>query len=116
MSSLEDKRLTIAEASKATGVSAHLLRQWESRFPQLKPKRNRAQRRFYTNRDLEIIRRIKFLLWTEKLTTEGARIRLSEELHGAGKPKTNTQAVKLIAAIEKQVIEMLQKLETRSHS
>jgi len=116
MASLENKRFTIAEASQLTGVSAHLLRQWESRFPQLKPKRNRAARRFYTERDIEIARRIKYLLWHEKLTTEGARLRLSEELHGAGKPKTNTDAVQLIARIEHEILAMLDKLESRKKS
>ncbi len=113
MKTLENKRYTIAEASQLAGVSAHLLRQWEARFPQLKPKRNRAARRFYTEGDIEIARRIKYLLWHEKLTTEGARLRLSEELHGAGKPKTNTDAVQLIAKIEREILDMLDTLESR---
>ena len=106
----EDKRLSISEASEKTGVAPHLLRQWESRFPQLKPKRNRAGQRYYTARDLDIVQRIKHYLWHERMTTQGARLRLAEELHGRGRPKTSTEALELLKRIEAEVIAMLDQL------
>ena len=111
MSPVSEKRLTISQASELVGVPAYVLRQWESRFSQLRPKRNHANRRYYTDDDIEIIRRIKQFLWHEGLTTEGARKRLSQELRGAGRPKTNTEARKLAEALEAEIRTLLDRLD-----
>ena len=67
---------TIAEASAATGVEAHVLRYWESEFPELQPRKNRSGHRAYTDDDLDLVRRIATLLREDKYTTEGARQQL----------------------------------------
>ena len=67
---------TIAEASEATGVDAHVLRYWETEFPSLKPRKNRSGHRAYTDDDLALVRRIAHLLREEKYTIEGARQQL----------------------------------------
>jgi DNA-binding transcriptional MerR regulator len=71
MSALEDRRYRISEVSDLTEVAVHVLRQWEARFPQLKPKRDRSNRRYYMPADIGIVRRIKELVRHEKLTTHG---------------------------------------------
>ena len=112
MNELEDRRYKISEVSDIVDVPEHLLRQWESRFPQLKPKRNRANRRYYSLADIEIVRRIKQLLRHEKLTTEGAIKRLSQELHGVGKPLTRQDVLDLVDKIDEEARTMLHMIDT----
>jgi DNA-binding transcriptional MerR regulator len=54
------------------------LRYWESEFPQLKPAKNRAGNRIYTNKDIKLIIYIKKLLRDERYTIEGAKRVLEE--------------------------------------
>jgi len=111
MAILEGKRYAISEVSEMTGVAPHVLRQWEERFPQLKPRRDRANHRFYSAGDLEIVRRIKQLLYQEKMTTEGAKRRLAQELRGEGRPKTRQEAVELLEKIEAEARALLALLD-----
>ncbi|MBU0560924.1 MAG: MerR family transcriptional regulator [Bacteroidetes bacterium] len=69
---------SISEVSKLTGLEQYILRYWESEFDQLKPSKNRAGNRIYTNKDISIILKIKKLLRDEKYTIEGARNILNE--------------------------------------
>ena len=66
----------IGEVEELTGVPAYVLRYWESEFKLLRPKKNPAGQRVYRQRDLELVRRIKTLLYDERLTLEGAKKRL----------------------------------------
>jgi DNA-binding transcriptional MerR regulator len=111
ISKLEDRRYGISEVSKLTDIPAHVLRQWEARFPQLKPGRDRANRRFYKPADIAIVRRIKQLLWHEKMTTKGARVRLAEELRGEGRPQTRQEALDILDKMEEEIRTMLDLLE-----
>jgi DNA-binding transcriptional MerR regulator len=106
-----ERRHSIGEVSKLLEVPIYTLRQWEESFPQLRPKRDRVKRRYYLNDDIEIVRRIKQLLWHEKLTIEGARIRLTQELLGQGRPKTNQEIFDLIDEIERQIRDMIHQLD-----
>jgi DNA-binding transcriptional MerR regulator len=69
----------IGEVEASTGVPAYVLRYWESEFKLLRPKKNSAGQRLYRQRDLELVRRIKTLLYDERLTLEGAKKRLIAE-------------------------------------
>jgi DNA-binding transcriptional MerR regulator len=64
---------SISEVSKLTGIEPYVLRYWETEFEQLKPAKNRAGNRIYTNRDIKIIMMIKRLLREEGYTIEGAK-------------------------------------------
>lgn len=64
---------SITEVSELTGVAPHMLRAWETAFPMLKPKKNRAGNRAYRKRDIECIEQIRQLVLVEKFTYEGAR-------------------------------------------
>ena len=76
---------TIGEVTQLTGVPAHVLRYWEGEFPQLKPKKSRAGNRIYQQKDLEILARIRSLLYDQKFTIAGARVQLgSEEADASG--------------------------------
>ncbi len=64
---------SISEVSKLTGVEQYILRYWETEFSQLRPSKNRAGNRIYTNKDINLILQIKKLLREEKYTIEGAK-------------------------------------------
>jgi DNA-binding transcriptional MerR regulator len=69
---------SISEVSTITGLEQYVLRYWESEFPQLKPAKNRAGNRIYTNKDIKLILYIKKLLRDERYTIEGAKRVLEE--------------------------------------
>ncbi len=69
---------SIREVCSQTGLEPHVLRYWESEFPQLRPKKNRAGNRAYRDKDIEIISQIKHLLYEEQFTIPGAKKKLSE--------------------------------------
>ena len=64
---------SISEVSKITDLEQYVLRYWESEFEQLKPAKNRAGNRIYTNREIKMILYIKKLLREERYTIEGAK-------------------------------------------
>jgi DNA-binding transcriptional MerR regulator len=69
---------SISEVCSMTELEQHVLRYWESEFPQLKPKKNRAGNRAYREKDIDIINYIKHLLYEEKFTITGAKKKLAE--------------------------------------
>ena len=72
----------IGEVEEIAGVPAYVLRYWESEFKLLRPKKNPAGQRLYRKADLELVLRIKSLLYDERLTLEGAKKRLRSESRG----------------------------------
>ena len=89
----------ISEVSEMTGLEPHVLRYWETEFPNLKPKKNRAGNRTYTLADIDQVVCIKHLLRDEKYTLEGARQALSRSRKGA-EPATQSELIKLRAFLE----------------
>ncbi len=79
---------SISEVSKITEVEQYVLRYWETEFEQLKPQKNRAGNRVFTNKDIQLILQIKSLLREKRYTIEGAKNILSnlgneKEAHSA---------------------------------
>ena len=64
---------TIGELSHELGVAQHILRYWETRFPQLKPMQRAGNRRYYRPADVELARRINQLLNQEGYTVRGVQ-------------------------------------------
>lgn len=64
---------SISEVGKITDLEQYVLRYWETEFEQLKPAKNLAGNRIYTNKDIKLILYIKRLLKEEKYTIEGAK-------------------------------------------
>jgi len=64
---------SISEVSKITELEQYVLRYWETEFELLKPAKNLAGNRIYTNKDIKLILHIKKLLRNEKYTIEGAK-------------------------------------------
>jgi DNA-binding transcriptional MerR regulator len=63
----------IGEVSEILGVEPYVLRYWETEFPQLSPKKSGTGHRLYRRKDVELLLRIKHLLYEERFTIEGAR-------------------------------------------
>ena len=70
---------SIGEVSKVTELKQYVLRYWETEFKQLNPSKNKAGNRTYRQKDIDLILRIKDLLYNQKFTIEGARKMLSRE-------------------------------------
>lgn len=75
MKDLQIKKLyySISEVSKMLGLEQYVLRYWETEFEQLRPQKNRAGNRIYTEKDIEIVKMIKRLTREDRYTIEGAR-------------------------------------------
>lgn len=71
----------IGEVAEFLSLRPSVLRYWETEFVQLKPGKSRTGQRLYTRKELELIFEIKKLLYSEKLTIEGAR----KKINGKGK-------------------------------
>jgi len=63
---------SIGEISERTGVEPHILRYWETVFPQFNPSKNRAGKRLYTEKHLETALKLKELVKDKKFSTAGA--------------------------------------------
>jgi DNA-binding transcriptional MerR regulator len=63
----------VGEVSAIVGVPAYVLRFWESEFNKIKPKRTPSGQRLYRKRDVELILKIKQLLYEKKFTIQGAK-------------------------------------------
>jgi DNA-binding transcriptional MerR regulator len=70
----------IGEACKELGIQPYVLRYWETEFPALAPSKSRSGQRVYSEKELEVIRRIKQLLYEEGYTIAGAKKKLEGEL------------------------------------
>lgn len=73
MDKAEGAFLTIGELADELGVAQHILRYWETRFPQLKPLQRSGNRRYYRPGDVETARRINQLLNEQGFTVRGAQ-------------------------------------------
>ena len=67
----------IGEVSRILGVKPYVLRFWETEF-RITPAKNRSQHRVYKRQEVETLLEIKRLLYEERFTIEGARVKLKE--------------------------------------
>ena len=87
----------IGEVSELLGVEPYVLRYWESEFAVLSPKKSGTGHRLYRRKDVELLLRIKHLLYEKKFTIEGARQRLQEESRGPKARASKTAQRELFA-------------------
>lgn len=69
---------TIGEVSEDTGLPQHILRYWETRFPQLRPVTRAGNRRYYRPEDVDLVRRIDGLLNRDGYTIRGVQQLLAD--------------------------------------
>ena len=95
MSQPQIKKLyySIGEVAELTALKPYVLRYWETEFPPLKPTKNRAGNRIYNDKDIKVLFHIKYLLYDQKYTIEGARNQLKsasfEDMPTAGDSNSN---------------------------
>ncbi len=88
MEKAEGAFLTISELAADLGLPQHILRYWETRFPQLRPLQRSGNRRYYRPGDVALARRIHQLLNVEGFTVKGAQKALIDgNGHDAAPPK-----------------------------
>ncbi len=97
---------TIGEVSDLCLVKPHVLRYWEQEFSQLNPVKRRGNRRYYQRHEVQLIRRIRSLLYVEGFTISGAKNQI--EIEAGGQVESTTQVNKglvtdLIAEIDEVV-------------
>jgi DNA-binding transcriptional MerR regulator len=93
MSEVSDgKRLyKIGEVCRMADVQPYVLRYWETEFPPLAPEKSGGGQRLYTQREIDIVMRIKQLLYSEGFTIAGAKKKLETEL-ASGAPVVEAPA------------------------
>jgi DNA-binding transcriptional MerR regulator len=108
---------TISEVSQALDVPQHVLRFWESKFSQIKPLKRGGGRRYYRPEDVDLLRNIRDLLYTEgytirgvqKLLREGGIRSLGESLErsaqGKSEPAAETPAPAGLSLKQRQTLE-----------
>src|SRR5213593_3163196 len=70
---------TISEVAQELDVPQHVLRFWESRFREIKPMKRGGGRRYYRPNDLDLLRGIRHLLYSEGYTIRGVQRLLREQ-------------------------------------
>lgn len=70
---------TIGEVARDTGLPQHILRYWETRFPQLRPLQRSGRRRYYRPDDVVLVNRINALLNQDGYTIRGVQKLLASE-------------------------------------
>ncbi|MEM1043455.1 MAG: MerR family transcriptional regulator [Bacteroidota bacterium] len=96
---------SISEVAALVDLEAHVLRYWETEFDMLRPKKNRAGNRVYTERDIETVQRIRHLLREDKYTLEGARQVLARD--AAPPVATDREALRDLRAFLEKLLHAL---------
>ena len=91
---------TIGELSAELGVAQHILRYWETKFPELKPLQRAGNRRYYRPADVALARRIHRLLGEEGYTVKGVQKLLRSKI---AEPSTATLAPPPAAVVPQSV-------------
>jgi len=90
----------LEKVCEITELKPSILRFWEKHFKQLKPIKVGSKHRYYTVKHIDIIKKIKHMLYEEKLTIEGAKIKLNgnnDDLHSNS----------LLDEVKKELLEIL---------
>ena len=99
---------SIGEVSKMVDLKAYVLRYWETEFKQLSPPKNRAGNRTYRQKDIDLIFKIKELLYNKKYTIEGARSMLSSKNdQNKSSGNTNSEAISILRKKLEQIISII---------
>ncbi|MCR5218542.1 MerR family transcriptional regulator [Treponema sp.] len=101
-------QFTIGQVEKLTGIKAHVLRYWEEVVPAIAPKKTVSGRRVYTQRHLDIILRMKYLIHKKGLSIEGARNRILQE---SARFSENASSLERIHLIRKELADLYLRLQ-----
>src|ERR1700681_3764005 len=106
----EEKLYKIGEVCKLADVQPYVLRYWETEFPALAPNKSGGGQRLYSQREIDIIMRIKQLLYSEGFTIAGAKKKLEgegeTETPGPKRPRADMQ--RALLRVKKELTAILQ--------
>jgi len=100
----------IGEVSNITGLEPYVLRFWEGEFSALHPRKNRGGQRVYLDRDIQMIHRIKKMLYEEGFTIAGAKKKLNEERQPKKEDHEKKGNARIIFRIKLELEDILQSL------
>jgi DNA-binding transcriptional MerR regulator len=89
---------TISEVAGELDVAQHVLRFWESKFPQVRPLKRGGGRRYYRPEDVDLLRQIRSLLYEEGYTIKGAQKLLRGQRRAGGGDADNGAGHEPVAA------------------
>jgi DNA-binding transcriptional MerR regulator len=98
----------IGEVCKIVGVETYVLRFWESEFPELAPQKSKAGHRVYRRKDVEMVLKIKDLLYNRGFTIAGARKQLTKSRRLQGPERD-----KMLVQVREQLREILTLLQRK---
>ena len=99
---------SISEVAQMTNLEPYVLRFWEKEFSQLRPKKNRSGNRTYQTKDIEIVKTIKKLLYTDGYTIDGARNVMRKGQTTNSKDGLNEQQLRnLLLEIKRDLTDLL---------
>ena len=106
----------IGEVSTMLGLEAYVLRYWETEFPSLSPKKSGTGHRLYRRKDVELLLKIKHLLYEKRFTIDGARQYLQAEAKAANNLKDAKQEQQVLfqdplPEIRRELAEILKMLK-----
>ncbi|MCI5524111.1 MAG: MerR family transcriptional regulator [Treponema sp.] len=101
---------SIGQVEKISGIKAHVLRYWEEVVPSIAPLKNIAGHRVYTQRHLEIILRMKYLIYTKGFTIEGARNQILNESQYYAE---NSETLRQISILKQELGDLYLSLQKR---
>ncbi len=96
---------TISEVAAELELPQHVLRFWETRFPQIKPMKRGGGRRYYRPEDVDLLRGIRILLYGEGFTIRGVQRLLKEKGVGFVVEVGQTGSVETVTAAEPEELE-----------
>ena len=120
MAANEDKLYKIGEVCKLADLQPYVLRYWETEFPQLSPNKSGGGQRLYTKSEVDIILRIKELLYRDGFTIAGAKKKLETDLaepapapttESLETPQRRPDITRALVSVQRELREILAMLE-----
>jgi DNA-binding transcriptional MerR regulator len=112
---MSDDFKTIGEVATQLALPQHVLRFWETQFAQVRPLQRRGRRRFYSQKDVEILERIKNLLYVNSYTIKGAKKALNQSFipndDSEMRKKKDDRQIDIFEAISKPTVDEKQGLQ-----
>src|SRR4051794_23126236 len=105
----DDRLYKIGEVCRMADVQPYVLRYWETEFPSLAPNKSGGGQRLYTRREIDIILRIKQLLYSEGFTIAGAKkkLEIDEPAPSAAPAKDMSKALRQVKEELTAILRML---------
>lgn len=112
----EERMYKIGEVCKVADVQPYVLRYWETEFPALAPNKSGGGQRLYSQREIDIILRIKQLLYSEGFTIAGAKKKLETDAAPAGDgaalaAPASKELTKALLDVRRELREILEMLD-----